>query len=365
MLVPVGPHSTANAPKRILLINGAHIGDVVIATSLIPVLKSAYPNAEIGFLTGSWSHPVVAKHPDVSFAHCADHWRMNRAEIGFAGKRLRYLRSRRQALKGIRSVGYDLSISMHPWRADFLPLAWQAGIPNRVAFGESIFAPLASALAEYPEHERFIHQSECQLRLLRAWGISQEDLSRSQPTLAPSVDSEIQEVCRLLGFTQINEAPYIVIQMGAGSSVRELPLSFWREVVERVSTRGRVLLTGKGIRERANADQVKKGLTNCINACDMLSWSGLVAAIRYAREFYGLDSMAGHVAAAVGTRCTAIYGGMNNLARFRPLSDKATVWARALPCSACNRQNGCVAMTCMQGFEPDQILQIRPKEANA
>ena len=84
-----------------------------------------------------------------------------------------------------------------------------------------------------------------------------------------------------------------------------------------------------------------------------------MAAIRHAKTFYGVDSMAGHVAAAVGTECIAMYAGMNNHPRFRPESKNATVWNNTLPCSACDRQFGCPEMTCMQGFDPNQILQIQ------
>lgn len=357
------PPRTANQsaePRRILLINGAHSGDVVIATSLIPVLKSAFPKAQIGFLTASWSRNVVSDHPDIAFSHCVDHWRMNRSGGSFGQKFWRYWRTRRQALKEMSSLHYDLSISMHPWRADFLPLTWQAGIQQRAAFSDGLFAPLATHLAHYPEHRRFIHQSDCQLLLLRALGMEERHLRLKRATLAPSTQEAEQEVAYLLGFSTIHDAPYSVIHMGAGSAVRELPSSFWREVATELTARGEyVLFTGKSPREWSSAAEAMAGLPHCLNACDHLSWAGFVAAIRHAQTFYGVDSMASHVAAAVGTECVALYAGMNNLARFRPESRNATVWSNALPCSACGLQNGCVTMACIQGFDAQQIVQIQ------
>jgi ADP-heptose:LPS heptosyltransferase len=346
-------------PNRILLINGAHIGDVVIATSLLPVLRSAFPDAEIGFLTASWSRAVVANHPEVKHTHCVDHWRMNRGSQGFFEKRFHYWKTRRQALREIRDLSYDLAVSMHPWRADFVPLAWQAAIPVRVAFREGLFSPLATVLADYPEHRRFIHQSECQLRLLRELGIEEVHLQRRRSSLAPSSREAVSEVCRLLGSAGLDQTPYCVIHMGAGSSVRELPVKFWREIALRLATNHLVLLTGKGARESSNAADVMAGLPNCFNACDRLSWDGLVAAIRYAQTFYGVDSMAAHVAAAVGTNCVAMYAGMSNLARFRPAGENSIVWSNAVPCSACQRQFGCPKMICLDGFDPDRILPMQ------
>ena len=351
-------------PKRILLINGAHMGDVVIATSLLPVLRNAFPSAQIGFLTASWSHAAVCNHPDVTYTHRVDHWRMNRGTPGFIKKRIQYLKKRRQALKEIRALSYDVSVSMHPWRADFLPLAWQAKIPVRVAFSGGLWAPLATLVADYPEHQRFIHQGECQAKLLRKLGIAEEHLQRRRSSLTPSTPESLNEVCALLGSSRIDQTPYVVIHMGAGSPVRELSIGFWRNVAARLGDSQCVLFTGRGSRERLRVSQVMAGLSNCVDACDQLSWEGFVAAIRHARSFYGVDSMAAHVAAAVGTKCIAMYGGMNNLARFRPENRNAIVWANAVPCAACNRQSGCSTMACMQGFNPDEILQIQRARAS-
>jgi heptosyltransferase-1 len=358
-LLPKRAPSPTSDPKRILLINGAHMGDVVIATSLLPVLKSAYPGAEIGFLTASWAHPVVHDHPSVTYTHCIDHWRMNRGPANLWQKRLRYWGMRRRALKEIRALSYDVSIAMHPWRADFLPLTWQASIPVRAAFSGGPFAPLATAVADYPEAGRFIHQGECQAALLRAIGVEEQHLRCRRSSLAPSRHDAVSEVSHLLGPSRIDQSRYVVIHMGSGNIKRELPTRFWREMASTLSQNQRVLFTGRGARESANVQVAMAGLPNCVNACDQLSWDGFVAAIRHAETFYGVDSMAAHVAAAVGTKSHALFAGITVPARFRPKSENCTVWSNALPCSGCERQFGCAEMSCMQAFDPVKILQIQ------
>jgi heptosyltransferase-3 len=290
----------------------------------------------------------------VKYTHQVDHWRMNRANPGYLAKRLQYWKTRVQALKEIRAVSYDLSLSLHPWRADFLPLAWQAKIPVRAAFNGGLWAPLATTLAEYPEVNRLIHQTECQAALLRSLGIAEEHMQKRRASLAPSSAQDTNEV-----FALLQPKPYSIIHMGAGVPAKEPPLTFWRDMAIQLSATQQVLFTGKGTREFTNADTVMKGLPNCINACGKLSWGGFVAAIRHAQTFYGVDSMASHVAAAVGTKCVAMYGGMNTIARWRPESANAIVWSNAVPCAPCHRQYGCSAMTCMQGFSPNDILQIQ------
>ena len=154
-------------PLRILLLNGAHIGDVVIATSIIPILRSAYPSAELGMLTGSWSHIVVSNHPELTYTHCVDHWRLNRANITIYGKLLRYIKTRRTALKELKQVRYDVAISTFGHFPDFLDLAWTARIPVRIGYEKSIFSSLATDLVEDKENP-FIHQSARVAELLGA-----------------------------------------------------------------------------------------------------------------------------------------------------------------------------------------------------
>lgn len=355
-ILPAAASGPPPQPKRILLMNGGHIGDVVIATSLLPVLRSAYPKAEIGFLTATWSHAVVRSHPEVAYSHSVDHWRMNRQELSFVRKRLRYWRTRRQALKEIRARSYDISFSLHPWRADFLPLAWQAAIPVRVAFSSSLWSPLATAVAEYPDDHLPIHQGECQARLLRQIGIENNHIRRRRSSLAASSDQAFGEVRDLLGLSSIDRARYNVIHMGAGVQAKELPFPFWRDLAGRLAVDQPIIFTGRGARESANADRVIGGSPGCYNACDKLSWDGFVAAIRHADALYSVDSMASHVAAAVGTKCIAMFGGMNTIARWRPEAENCIVWSNPVPCAPCHLQNGCAVMTCMDGFVPSDIL---------
>jgi len=58
-----GGPAASRTPRRILVANTAHLGDLVLATSVLPALKSAHPEAEIGFLCGGWNQPLAEGHP--------------------------------------------------------------------------------------------------------------------------------------------------------------------------------------------------------------------------------------------------------------------------------------------------------------
>jgi heptosyltransferase-2 len=347
-----------NNPKRILVLNGAHIGDIVISTSILPILRSAYPNAQIGFVTGSWSKMVVKDHPDVDFIHCVDHWWINRDGKSLFSKVRHFLRTRSIALREIRELRYDMALCIYPFPlADLMEMAWCAGIPVLLGFRRSLCRSLATSATEVPGNP-FLTEGAIQAEVLRPLSLDNRHLHKRKATLPESKLEAIREVCDLLKVTRIEDSSYRVIHMGSGIVKRELPLDFWREVAQDLSQNHTLVFTGKGEREAANASRVTDGLSRCINACDRLSWDGFVAAIRFADVLYGVESMAGHVAAAVGTPSISAYTAMSGVARWRPDSDTSAVYTKHLSCAPCESATGCKHMTCLRGVSPRDFLQV-------
>ena len=351
--------------EKILLLDGAHIGDIVIASSLLPVLRSAFPGSEIGLACGSWAREVLQGHPDISYLHVIDHWSLNRAAVGFPRKLLRYWTTRRQAFREIREGKYDLALALHPSRPDFLEIAWQAGIPIRAAFTRSLWAPLATVTASYPaEDAAFIPQGACFEALLRALGIEERHIRLRHSSLPPSSASAMAEVSALLSGATPDRTDYIVVHMGSGSRAKELSTDFWRELNLELAGR-KILFTGVGEREKLKIREVMDGIPGAVDACGLLSWSGFVAAVRHARALFGVDSAAAHVAAAVGTPCFSVYSGIAGVGRWRPEGDMAVVWSNPVPCSPCFRKDGCAEMHCMKGISPRNLLQSFADEAGS
>lgn len=354
---PVGCVPEGFNPKRILLLNGSHIGDIVIVTSVLPILRKAYPLAEIGIVTGSWSQMVVKGHPEIAYTHTLDHWRFNRSKDGLLWKFLRFRRTWRAALREIKDLHYDVALSLFTVFPDFLDLSWAARIPVRVGFRQSYFSFLATALVDESKN-LFIHQGAHLAEPLRALGIDPAYFTLRRSLLAPSNASALLEVCELLHVQLISDAHYRIIHMGTGAERREFPLPFWRELAGQLCRDHVVLFTGRGEREAENIAIVMQDLPNCVNACDRLSWNGFVAAVRHAEVLYGVESMAGHVAGAVDTRCVVLYGGTAGVARWRPEGAKSTVVTNHLPCAPCLRSAGCLEMTCMKNIDPSDVIRL-------
>src|SRR4051794_13776794 len=71
----------AKAVERLLIGIGGHLGDAVIASSVLPWIREALPGVRLGLALPSGSRLVLEGHPDIAWWHTVDHWKVNRRRI--------------------------------------------------------------------------------------------------------------------------------------------------------------------------------------------------------------------------------------------------------------------------------------------
>ena len=129
-------------PKSILVSNLAHMGDVLIMTSFLAVLKRLIPDVKIGVVVGSWSLPLVKNHPCIDRIHIVDHWKLNRSSAPKWKKIVHYFKTKKTAVHEIRNEKYPIAIDSYSFFPNSIPLLWQAGIPVRIGYISGGFGPL-------------------------------------------------------------------------------------------------------------------------------------------------------------------------------------------------------------------------------
>jgi ADP-heptose:LPS heptosyltransferase len=351
---PASRAAPVAAPRRILLANQAHLGDVLLSLRVLAAVRRLYPGARLGYLIGSWARPLLQGHPLVDWIHVVDHWKLNRAPASLAWKLAHHQRTRRRALQEIRATGYDLAIDLYYYFPNAIPLLWQAGIPLRVGYTSGGFGPLLTHALDWADSDRPV--SAYQLDLLRALGVRDAELGEAPAPWIPG-DSGLppaaREALRRGGLPLDN---FLVCHSGTGSPLREWPLAHWRELVARLVRDGHALVfTGSAGAEARRAAAAMEGRPRCLNLCGRLSWPEFVGTIRQARLVVGVESVAGHLAAAVGTPCVLVFSGMTNRAHWAPRGPACRVLSLPLACAPCYRSRGCATMACVRGVGVDAV----------
>lgn len=296
---------------KILISNLAHIGDVILATSMLPALKQAYPQAQIGFLTASATNTIVKNHLHVDFTHIFNHPKLNRGISNFAKRKKEGARSFRQALEEIRERKYDLAFECYTSYSHVNGgvLFYKAGIERRISFSGS---------SPYYFNERYfweksgVHVVEEHKRLLECFGLEEEDLKMARPLL--SYKDEVVP-------PPLPEK-YTLIHMGTGDKKKLWDFENWKKLTQKLT--GTLVFVGQGEEERKNILRIGRG----VNLCGKLSLRQLMHVVEKAELLIGLDSMAGHMAAALNTPALLIYGGAYPLEKWRPYNPCCEViWA--------------------------------------
>lgn len=141
-------------PARILLIKPDHLGDVLLATPALRLLRQQAPHADIVALVGPWSVPVLADNPSLNRLSPLSFpgFERNPTKRTWPLSLVRpYLRLLVSAMR-LRAAPFDVALVLrddHWWGA---ALALLAGIPCRVGHGVPECQPfLTTALPWEPE----------------------------------------------------------------------------------------------------------------------------------------------------------------------------------------------------------------------
>src|SRR5256886_2247000 len=151
------------SPRSIVVIKPCCLGDVLMTTPLLEVLRREYPQARIAYMVGSWSK-VIAEHQPALIDSVIDC-----GQVGIAG---RYgLKDYLALAKRLRRAHYDLAFVLD--RSPMLTLLpWLAGIPRRVgpdSLGRGFSLTDRVPVSSSPTHLQ--HQAEVYLDLARAIGL--------------------------------------------------------------------------------------------------------------------------------------------------------------------------------------------------
>ena len=146
----------------------------------------------------------------------------------------------------------------------------------------------------------------------------------------------------LLDKHRLVQKKYIVMHMGTGNSLKEWPQAKWQALVKEMQGTP-IVFTGKGEKEKRDAE-----IPGGINLVDAVNWEEYLIILKNARCLIGVDSLAGHLAAAMQLPSVLIYSGMTDIHEWCPLSDCCTVLTHPMPCAPCYRSSGCASMNCVR-----------------
>ncbi len=328
---------------KVLLVNPAHIGDVVISTASIRRLKEANPKVSVGFVVGSWAKLVSEGHLGVDRLFVVDHWRLNRARVSTLQKIWCYIQTWRETRKLLVAEGYDTAILLNSFSPNLASLLWCARIPVRAGYVSAGMSPLLNVVLTKPSST--VSEQKVQLALLDSLGFYGASKSWLEASQAGGIDIEA------LGIT----SPFVVLHPGTGNPAKAWLLERWVTVAQYLNKQGfDVVLTGQSSEEQHVAAQIcaKTPARNLVGALPWANWLPLLGA---AKLVIGVDSVVGHVCAALNKPFIGIYSGIGVVKRWAPIGSDITVLTKAMPCSPCHTRP-CAERQCITAVTVQDVI---------
>jgi lipopolysaccharide heptosyltransferase II len=338
-------------PRSIVVIKPCCLGDLIMTTPLLEVIRQNYPEAHITYIAGNWSKVIVEHQPIVDQV-------IDCGSVGIAG---RYRLSEYFALaRQLRRRHFDLAFVLD--RSPMLTLLpWFAGVPRRVGpdsqgrgFSLTDRVPVSTTPTQLQ------HQAEIYLDLARALRLT---IDHPRMHFVPT-SAERETVRR-------SSRPQIAVFPGGGSNpgmeltAKRWPLERYRQLVYRLvhELDADVLLIG-GPDDKALTHALMDGLDvpagKVIDLAGTLSFGELAAQLAACSLFIGNDSSPMHLAAAVNIPVIAIFGPTSpqEYGPYPPDDPKhIAIWHHPTgqPCFFLGKMRECHNCTCMQAVSVDEV----------
>jgi len=323
--------------QKILLIQTASLGDVILSTSLAETLHKQFPEASIDYLLKKGYEQLFSGHP---FIH----------EVLIWDKSEHKYRNLLKLIFAVRRNKYDVVINIQRYASSGLIIAL-SGAPYRSGFSKN---PMSFAFSIRAEHDIYgnTHEIYRNTELIKPL----INIPTVRARLYPTVDDNTIT-------KQWKGGSYLTISPASLYFTKQFPAEKWIELIRNVPSSTNVLLLGSKQDIPLCREIAEKSLTtNIVNLAGQLSFLQSASVMKDAVMNYVNDSAPQHLASAVNAPVTAVFCSTVPSFGFGPLSDNSTVVETSvdLPCRPCGLHgyNKCPEshFKCAQTISLSQLL---------
>lgn len=295
--------------KKILVINLAFIGDVIVSFPSLQVLQREFPGASIDLLVTPGTADIAAANPYVKEIIQYDKQGVHSGIFDFW-----------VLIKDLKARQYDMVLCTN-FAIRGAAIAWLLGSKYRVGYNIRGARFLLTHAAS-PDRTRTLHETKNRLEQLKAIGIEADDVALLY-TPDPSAAGETEEFLTKCG---LQENAYVVICPAGRLETKRWETGRTAGLIDWICTRYgyKAVLVGGAKDEKTINDIAGKCGSNPIRAAGTLNLRQLPHLLKKARLMISVDTGPMHMAAALGVPLLALFGPTDP-AIWGPLSQNSVV----------------------------------------
>ena len=285
--------------NKILVIQTAFIGDVILATSLLESLKLNYPTAQIDIVVRKGNESLFNEHPFLG-------------KVIVWNKKENKTKNLFSILKQIRKEQYDLVLGVQRFFNAGLLTAFSKG-KQTIGFDKN---PLSFLFNKKVKHEigTGLHEVERNHALIKEFAPQFHKGLKLHPT---QQDFEKVETFK--------SAPYIVIAPASVWFTKQYPKEKWIEFLNKIESVKIYIIGAPSDSELAEEIIQTSSNSNIENLCGKLNLLQSAALMQDAKMNYVNDSAPQHLASSVNANTTALFCSTVPSFGFGPLAENSEV----------------------------------------
>jgi ADP-heptose:LPS heptosyltransferase len=285
--------------KNILIIKSDHMGDVLMVTAVLPLIRNRYPCAWIDIVIGEWSEDILRDNPFIRTKYIVNHAMNNRSGESLFSKCVSFVGTYLNSLVAVRKCNYDLCINLRYYSRNLMSFAWLSNSKYIIGYGTAGFGPVLNIEVGYVEDR---HEIEQYLAVLKPLGINAELSGLSYKLYCTEKDEDI--VNNTIKKYALKD--FVIIHPGSGAADRMLPNKYWADLIEKLPAQHIVICGTKN--EIRIFDEIKRLCgKNIIDLIDCFTVQQLYLFYKRADLIYCLESLSSHIAAMTGNKVIAFY----------------------------------------------------------
>ena len=334
--------------EKILILGPAWVGDMVLAQSLLTILKQQNPNCQIDVAAPAWTLPLLERMPEVTNAIALP---FKHGEFAFL-ERIRFGKS-------LRKAAYTQAIILtNSLKSAILPFA--AKIPRRTSFlGEMRYGLINDIrLLDKAKQPRTVDR-------FVSLGLSKNaDLPNKLPN--PKLIANHQNALATLAKIDHQKPSQKVLGLCPGAEYGEAkrwPIEYYAEAAKAALAKGWEVWLFGSEKDVPFTKQINR-LTNnhCLDLGGKTKLGEAIDLMALCNNVISNDSGLMHVAAALDKNLIAIFGS-STPQLTPPMSRKSHIEYLALSCSPCFKRtcplkNPDKNMQCLKKITPESVIKL-------
>jgi heptosyltransferase III len=275
-------------PKRILVFNYGHLGDMLMMGYMINALKIKYPTIEIHLVAGRWSKLLIETNPLYDKIFYFDHFQNNRQPISFFKKYLIHLNDTISIINDLKNINYSHSYDFRYSAYNANQLLPFLNIGQKSGFG-------TRALGGLLDNEYFLLSNNTHTLDVQGQVLQNIDIDISSKSIQPVIPNnfEVKEALQI-------QSEYIMIFPEAGNPERMFSHEFWYKIIDLIlHDFANIQVVICGITDFNNllgSNLLSKYPKNIIEATNTLSIPQIINLLEKSKCAITLDSFPAHLA---------------------------------------------------------------------